>query len=373
MSRLRIGHSYWLDVFAGRALSLPALTGRHRADIAIVGGGVTGCAAALLFARAGARVVLVEARRIGRGSTAASTALLMQVPDVDFHELAERYGPAAAGRVWACSRAAVVAMRRTLADLRGRRHGLPSLYYARDPGDARTLRREVALRRRAGARCRSLDGDAVAPCRVSPRQAGSSRRATPRSIHTGPAWRSRGRPRGRRGPLRAIAGRADRSHPRRRDPAAGARVDRRGPGRGRHGIRHRVVQAARRAFEMMNTYVIATPRLDAAERRGSGSRDVMLWDTDRPYHYLRWTPDRRLLFGGQRSSARAARHPSGRARAARARADGGSVALYPSLEGRARTTRGRGCSRRPRTACVYRSTPPLSEASLCARLRRQQA
>jgi glycine/D-amino acid oxidase-like deaminating enzyme len=24
----------------------------------------------------------------------------------------------------------------------------------------------------------------------------------------------------------------------------------------------------------------------------------MLWDTERPYHYLRWTPDGRLLFGG---------------------------------------------------------------------------
>ena len=62
MARLRIGHSYWLDAFAGRPLRLPALRGRHRADIAIVGGGVTGCAAALLFARAGAR------GRAGRGS-----------------------------------------------------------------------------------------------------------------------------------------------------------------------------------------------------------------------------------------------------------------------------------------------------------------
>ena len=32
----------------------------------------------------GAQVVLIEAKRIGRGSTAASTALLMQEPDADF-------------------------------------------------------------------------------------------------------------------------------------------------------------------------------------------------------------------------------------------------------------------------------------------------
>lgn len=24
----------------------------------------------------------------------------------------------------------------------------------------------------------------------------------------------------------------------------------------------------------------------------------MLWDTERPYHYVRWTPDHRLLLGG---------------------------------------------------------------------------
>jgi hypothetical protein len=27
--------------------------------------------------------------------------------------------------------------------------------------------------------------------------------------------------------------------------------------------------------------------------------DVMVWDTERPYHYARWTPERRLLLGGE--------------------------------------------------------------------------
>jgi glycine/D-amino acid oxidase-like deaminating enzyme len=51
-------------------------------------------------------------------------------------------------------------------------------------------------------------------------------------------------------------------------------------------------------FRMMNTYVIATPRLSSLQRREIGFGDVMLWDTNHPYHYLRWTPDRRLIFGG---------------------------------------------------------------------------
>src|SRR4029078_11666216 len=52
-------------------------------------------------------------------------------------------------------------------------------------------------------------------------------------------------------------------------------------------------------FRLMNTYVIATPRLDADARARVGIGDVMLWDSGRPYHYLRWTPDGRLLFGGR--------------------------------------------------------------------------
>jgi glycine/D-amino acid oxidase-like deaminating enzyme len=51
-------------------------------------------------------------------------------------------------------------------------------------------------------------------------------------------------------------------------------------------------------FRLKNTYVVATPRLTRDERREIGMGDVMLWDTARPYHYARWTPDGRLLFGG---------------------------------------------------------------------------
>ena len=86
-------------------------------------------------------------------------------------------------------------------------------------------------------------------------------------------------------------------------------------------------------FEMMNTYVIATPRLDAAERRRIGLGDVMLWDTERPYHYLRWTPDHRLLFGGRdRPRVPRATRPAALARRAR-ELTADLVALYPSLDG----------------------------------------
>ena len=92
MSWLRLGRSYWLDSFAGEAPRFPTFRGAARYDVVIVGAGVTGCAAAYFFAKEGARVAVLDRAGIGRGSTAASTALLMREPDSDFGELARRYG-----------------------------------------------------------------------------------------------------------------------------------------------------------------------------------------------------------------------------------------------------------------------------------------
>jgi glycine/D-amino acid oxidase-like deaminating enzyme len=51
-------------------------------------------------------------------------------------------------------------------------------------------------------------------------------------------------------------------------------------------------------FLMKHTYVLATRRVSRRERRTIGVGDVLLWDTARPCHYLRWTDDGRLLLGG---------------------------------------------------------------------------
>jgi glycine/D-amino acid oxidase-like deaminating enzyme len=51
-------------------------------------------------------------------------------------------------------------------------------------------------------------------------------------------------------------------------------------------------------FRLVDTYVMATPRLSPRMRAAVGLGDAMVWDTAKPYHYLRWTPDHRLLFGG---------------------------------------------------------------------------
>jgi glycine/D-amino acid oxidase-like deaminating enzyme len=51
-------------------------------------------------------------------------------------------------------------------------------------------------------------------------------------------------------------------------------------------------------FRMHRTYVLGTEPLSARQRRDVGLSNVVLWDTERPYHYARWTADHRLLLGG---------------------------------------------------------------------------
>src|SRR5438105_3144666 len=114
--RLRIGRSLWLT---NRPVSIvpryPVLQSTASVDVAIVGGGFTGAALAWQFADAGISVGLVESARVGRGSTAASSALLMQEPDDDLTRLAARYGRARARRIWQLSQTAT---RRLIGTLR---------------------------------------------------------------------------------------------------------------------------------------------------------------------------------------------------------------------------------------------------------------
>jgi glycine/D-amino acid oxidase-like deaminating enzyme len=334
MPRLRVNTPLWLGRGGSGGVRFPPLTRQLDVDIAVVGGGITGAAVAWRFADAGLRVALLEAARVGRGSTAASTALLMQEPDQDLSELIRRYGRRRARRIWQLSRAATRDFIATLRRLRipcdlQRRD---SIYYAPDADSSRMLRGEHRARQAAGLNPRWLDGAAL-------------RRVV--GFDAAGAIRMSGN--AQADPFKACLGLM------RAASAAGARIHERSPVTSirpssrdvvlktpRGSVRaDRVVIATGYAtpyfkplharFRMLTTYVIATRPLTAAQRRQIGLGAVMLWDTGRPYHYARWTADHRLMLGG------ADRPVTGRRR--RAALDEGTAAvrddftrLYPALE-----------------------------------------
>jgi glycine/D-amino acid oxidase-like deaminating enzyme len=301
MPKLRLGTSYWLDRATRVPRARPALHRNLEADVAVVGGGVTGCAVAYFLAQSGAKVVLLEANRIGRGSTAASTALLMQEPDTDFRDLAARYGAKATRHIWSAGRAAVTDLRRTLQALHidVRAHALPSVYFTRDEDQVAGLQREHRRRRAARVPARWLTPNAIFNLTGIDAEGAI---LTAGNAQVDPYRTCLG--------LAEAAERHDawvfeRSRVRRmRGDARGIDID---VGRSRIRASWGVVAtgyatpsfkplAAR--FRMVDTYVIATPPLSRLARTSLGLGDVMLWDTEEPYHYLRWTPDHRLLFGG---------------------------------------------------------------------------
>jgi glycine/D-amino acid oxidase-like deaminating enzyme len=286
-------------------------------------------------ARAGVRVAVLEAQYAGRGSTAASTALLMQEPDKDFDELAGRYGTKAARRIWHLSAEATREFSRALRSL-----GIAcefaardSVYYAISPRAAARLAGEIAARRRAGISGEWLDR---ADLRRLTGIAGSGAIRTTGNAQINPYL-------GCLGLLRA-AGREgaavfERSPVARIEPGphgAELRVN------GRRVRCDRLVVATgyatpyfapiARRFRMLQTYVAATRPIAKELRRELGLGDVMLWDTARPYHYARWTPDDRHLLGGGDRPPVAERQRASALRDGAARVWRYFLRRYPALE-----------------------------------------
>jgi glycine/D-amino acid oxidase-like deaminating enzyme len=87
---LRLGQPVWMRNSTGRKQRYHTLSGHHETSVAIVGGGMTGALVAHAFASAGVATVLLEAGLIARGSTAASSALLLQEPDLELGQLRDR-------------------------------------------------------------------------------------------------------------------------------------------------------------------------------------------------------------------------------------------------------------------------------------------
>ena len=277
------------------------LSGAHETSVAIVGGGMTGALVAQAFASAGIPVTVVEAGLVARGSTAASSALLLHEPDLELTQLETRYGPRASRRIWRLSQESVGQLVGLLTRLRIRcelekRH---SVYFAVDEGAVQRLEQEYRIRRRAGFEAEWLS-------------TGELRRLT--GISGRGAIRTRGS--AQFDPYRACRGVLGSA------AAAGAVIFERSPvqridvrrncvrlltNHGRIEAKQVVIATGYATsrfrplagrFRMYRTYVLATERIGASQRDELGLSDVMVWDTDRPYHYARWTPDHRLLLGG---------------------------------------------------------------------------
>lgn len=293
---------YFLDAFPrSRRPDYPRLRGDVETRVAIVGGGLTGCACASAFAAAGIGVVLVEADRIGVGATAGSAGLLRQDLDASFQETASRHGLRTARHVWQGFRRASLDFGAALRRLNARADVMPQdlLYLTRDGADAaRRLQREYQARRDAGLdvswlkpRAIAADanvtaagairtkGDALDPYRACVALAGAAA-ARGASIHE--RTRARRIRAGRKSVKIVTEGGSITA-----DAvviASGSLPD--------------DLRALRRHFAPALSYAVVTEPMPAAVRRETGRRTAGFRDTAVAPHVLRWLKDDRVLFSG---------------------------------------------------------------------------
>ncbi|MBB6120014.1 FAD-dependent oxidoreductase [Nocardiopsis algeriensis] len=133
--------------------AFPTLQQDLEVDVAVVGGGLVGMTTALLAQSAGiGTVALIEAGRLGRGTTEKTTGKVTSQHGLTYAQLIDRHGPEAA-RMYADANQAgmelVAALTRDCridCDLTR----APSLAYTRDPARRRELEEEVDAARSLG-------------------------------------------------------------------------------------------------------------------------------------------------------------------------------------------------------------------------------
>ena len=278
----------------------PALDGDLAVDVAVVGAGITGLTAALLLARTGRSVAVLEADRVGAGTSGGTSAHVTQVLDHRYKDIASKFGEDGARRVAVSTGTALEQIATLVAE-----EGIdcdfarvPGYLYAETEKDAGQIEEELEGGRRAGVEVeRATDLPLPFPVAAAirfPRQA----RFHPTAYTAGLA-----------AAVRRQGGRI----------FEGTRVTgTEGGSRCRVETGHGAVSAEavllathtpagfnllQTAIEPVRSYVLAARLVGGQE-----VPDGLFWDTADPYHYTRRQPDPKgdfLIVGG-------ADHPTGR-------------------------------------------------------------
>lgn len=142
---------YWL-LRHGIINSYPSLHKNIKTDIAIIGAGISGALLANELSKTGRKIVVLDRRHAGTGSTAASTALLQYEIDTPLHKLVEMVGEKNAVQSYLLCKDAIDEVEKICTQLNN--DGLfvrkPSLQYASFKKDDNGLRKEYGWRKKAG-------------------------------------------------------------------------------------------------------------------------------------------------------------------------------------------------------------------------------
>src|SRR5262245_3536577 len=282
-----------------------------RVDVAVIGGGFTGLAAARALARSGASVAALEARSFGWGASSRNGGMVLTGLKVEADQLIACYGRAAARRMFAASLASIDCVeeiiREEAIDCGFARSG--HLLLAYKPAHFRAFVHEAALLKRefdhtmrivppgelrAEIGSRAYHGGlvdetsaGVNPARYVAGLARAAQRAGAQLFDRTPVERIA------RDGAGTHKGHSYVVHTSRGALRAGAVFVATG------GYTGPATPALRRRIIPIGSYIIATAPLPESLAREVSPRGRMMFDTKNFLYYFRLTPDHRMLFGGR--------------------------------------------------------------------------
>lgn len=147
---LRSGYPFWLAKH-GLPFDYPKLEKSAKADVVIMGGGISGALVAYYLNNAGVDCLLVDSRTIGLGSTCASTSLLQYEIDTPLCELKLKVGLANAARCYQLCAEAIDKLGKIAKKLKFEDFAFnESLYYAAYKKDIPFFKRRIYDKERTG-------------------------------------------------------------------------------------------------------------------------------------------------------------------------------------------------------------------------------
>lgn len=295
---LKSGYPFWA-IKNGLMHGFPQIQKDVRCDVAVIGGGISSALIANELASHGHDVVVIEERDIGWGSSAASTALLQYEIDTPMIDLAKRYGEDDAALAYRACAEAIHQLQSLAGDIRDVDFArMRSLYYASRRRHVPDVQAEMALRQKHGFEVSWLEADALldeygirAPgailsqlaARIDPYRMTYRLLTRLEKRGTGVFDRTR---------IERIETNSRRIT---LHTAQGAQI------RASHAVfaagyasQHWLDQ---RVASNRSSYAFITDPLDAETLGALG--ETMVWESARPYLYMRSTGDDRLLVGGE--------------------------------------------------------------------------
>ncbi|MBD8033702.1 MULTISPECIES: NAD(P)/FAD-dependent oxidoreductase [Solibacillus] len=142
---LHNGLLFWPSTFVKKQHSNPPI--RPHYDVIVVGAGMSGILTAKALIDEGLKVAVLERNEIGSGSTAANTGLLQYSNDIQLHELSELIGEEDAVRFYKLCYKAVDQLEEIAHSLLDQADFIrrPSICYASKKGDVKVLEKECEM------------------------------------------------------------------------------------------------------------------------------------------------------------------------------------------------------------------------------------